>query len=200
MVNGITSNQAAQIYGTSDAAAKSEGKAADKTAKASYTQESVVYEKSSYYKSISSMSKSDRSAIVAKLKADADSRAAQLRELVEKMFTKQANIDLTSKSSWDYMIKAGVFDAGTIAQAKADVAEDGYWGADQTSDRILSFASALAGDDEEKMQEMLEAFKKGFSQAAKSWGAALPDLCQNTYSAVMDKFDSWFAEHGTTQE
>ncbi len=198
MVNGVTSNQAAQSYNATDTTAKTAEKSTDKSSTA-YTEDAVVYEKSSNYKSISSMSATDRANIAARLKSDADSQTAQLRQLVEKMLTKQANTSLTSKASWSSMIAAGAFDADTIAQAKKDVAEDGYWGADQTSDRILSFAAALAGDDEEKMQEMLEAFKKGFSQATKSWGASLPDLCQNTYTAVMDKFDSWFNEHNSNQ-
>ncbi len=196
MVNGITAaGQAAQMYAADDAAKKT--RKTDDNAKASSSKDAVVYEKSSStdYKTISSMSKSDRAGIVAQLKADADARTSQLKSLVEKMFTKQAGVDLTSKSSWDEMLKAGIFDADTIAQAKKDVADDGYWGADQTSDRILSFASALAGDDKEKMQQMVDAFKKGFSQATKAWGTDLPDLCQNTYKAVMDKFDSWFKDN-----
>ena len=197
MVNGITSNPAAQTYQSSDVTAKATNKSTEKTT--AYTDEGAVYEKSSDYKKISSMSANERADIVAKLKSDAEAQTAQLRQLVEKMFTKQANVDLTSKSSWDEMIKAGVFDAETIAQAKKDVADDGYWGAEQTSDRILSFAAALAGDDEEKMQDMLAAFKKGFEQATKSWGDTLPDLCQNTYSAVMDKFDSWFEDRNAQQ-
>ena len=37
--------------------------------------------------------------------------------------------------------------------------ENGYWGVKQTSERIFSFAQALAGDDEEKMTKMKEAFE-----------------------------------------
>ena len=56
-------------------------------------------------------------------------------------------------------------DADTIAQAKKDIAEDGYWGVEKTSDRILDFAKALSGGDKDKADELLNAFKKGFSQA-----------------------------------
>ena len=35
-------------------------------------------------------------------------------------------------------------DADTIAQAKKDIAEDGYWGVEKTSDRILDFAKGSA--------------------------------------------------------
>ena len=81
--------------------------------------------------------------------------------------------------------------ADVKAQAQADIAEDGYWGVEQTSDRILDFAKALSGDDPDKADAMLEAFKKGFEQATKAWGEKLPDISQRTYDAVVEKFNKW---------
>ena len=83
--------------------------------------------------------------------------------------------------------------ADPIAQAKEDISENGYWGVKQTSERIFSFAQALAGDDEEKMTKMKEAFEKGFKEATKTWGKELPDISQNTRDAVLKKFDDYFA-------
>ena len=83
--------------------------------------------------------------------------------------------------------------ADTIAQANEDISENGYWGVKQTSERIFSFAQALAGDDEEKMTKMKEAFEKGFKEATKTWGKKLPDISQNTRDAVLKKFDDYFA-------
>ena len=79
----------------------------------------------------------------------------------------------------------------TKAQAQADIAEDGYWGVEQTSERILDFAKALSGNDPEKADLLLNAFKKGFEQATKSWGKKLPDISQRTYDAVVEKFEAW---------
>ena len=42
-----------------------------------------------------------------------------------------------------------------------------------------------------------EAVEKGFKEATKSWGRTLPDISQDTYSAVMDKFDKYFASKNT---
>ena len=50
--------------------------------------------------------------------------------------------------------------ADVKAQAQADIAEDGYWGVNQTSDRILDFAKALSGNDKSKAQELADAFKR----------------------------------------
>ena len=77
------------------------------------------------------------------------------------------------------------------AQAQKDIADDGYWGVEQTSDRIIEFAKGLVGDDPEKAEQMRAAFEKGFKAATKSWGSKLPDISQRTYDAVMSKFDDW---------
>ena len=47
------------------------------------------------------------------------------------------------------------------------------------------------------MKTMKEAVEKGFKEATKSWGRTLPDISQDTYSAVMDKFDKYFASKNT---
>ena len=82
--------------------------------------------------------------------------------------------------------------AADIAQAKEDVSEDGYWGVKQTSQRLFDFASALAGDDVEKMKEMQAAMEKGFKQATKAWGEDLPGICNDTLSAANKLFDDYY--------
>ena len=80
-------------------------------------------------------------------------------------------------------------DAATKAQAQEDISENGYWGVKQTSERILDFAKALAGDDPEKLEKMRSAFEKGYKQAEKTWGGELPDISKQTFDAVMKGFD-----------
>ena len=41
------------------------------------------------------------------------------------------------------------------------------------------------------MDEMLEAFKKGFGQATEAWGKSLPDISQRTYDSVLEKFEDY---------
>ncbi len=153
----------------------------------------AVYEKSSDKQtSASTVTKKPNTALVAKMKADAEQRTAQLKSLVEKMMTKQGAAIGKADSMWRFLAD-GKFtvDAATKAQAQADIAEDGYWGVEQTSDRILDFAKALSGNDPDKADELLEAFKKGFKQATGAWGKELPDISQRTYDAVVEKFDNW---------
>jgi hypothetical protein len=108
------------------------------------------------------------------------------------MMTKQGVAIGTADDMWKFLAKGDfTVSADVKAQAQADIADDGYWGVEQTSDRILDFAKALSGDDPDKADAMLEAFKKGFEQATKAWGDKLPDISQRTYDAVVEKFNKW---------
>lgn len=151
------------------------------------TDTGVVYEKGS-----ASGSKAVDSALIAKLKADSDNRISQLRGIVEQMMSKQGVAIGKADDMWSFLASGNfTVDAETKAQAQADIAEDGYWGVDQTSDRILDFAKALSGNDTSKAEELINAFKKGFDQATKAWGKTLPEISQRTYDAVLEKFDKW---------
>ena len=124
---------------------------------------------------------------------------SQLRSLVEKMMTKQGTAIANADSMWSFLADGNfTVDEETQKQAQADIAEDGYWGVEQTSDRILDFAKALSGNDPEKADLLIDAFKKGFEDATKSWGKDLPDISQRTYDAVLEKFDKW--KNGSTTE
>lgn len=163
-------------------------------------EEAAVYEKSdstvseATYKA--SSSKVDQTTID-KLKADAEARYSQLASLVEKLMTKQSNTYQYATLS-DLMkgVQSGEVpvDAETVAQAKKDVAEDGYWGVEQTADRIVSFAKALTGGDTSKIEEMRAAIEKGFKAATKTWGDELPEISSKTYDRVNELLDEWSKE------
>ena len=89
-------------------------------------------------------------------------------------------------------------DAATKAQAQKDISEDGYYGIKQTSERLFDFASALAGDDVEKMKKMQTAMQKGFKQATGAWGKDLPDICQKTLDAANQKFEDYYKSKEST--
>ena len=166
--------------------------ASAETKKAADTKEDigVIYEKSS--KTDTSYNKKPNTALIEKMKADAEQRTAQLRSLVEQMMTKQGVAIGTADDMWKFLAKGDfTVSADVKAQAEADIAEDGYWGVKQTSDRIVDFAKALSGGDPEKADLMIEAFKKGFEEATKTWGDKLPDISQRTYDAVLEKLDAW---------
>ena len=85
-----------------------------------------------------------------------------------------------------------------MEQAQKDISEDGYYGVKQTSERLFDFASALAGDDVEKMKKMQTAMQKGFKQATGAWGKDLPDICQKTLDAANQKFEDYYKSKEST--
>ena len=197
-INSITNSVAAQQASTYTAAKTDYTK--KKSESSTKTDTGVVYEKSSDQTSGTVTKKTDY-ALINKLKADAEERTSQLRSLVEKMMTKQGVAIGTADSMWSFLAKGDfTVDEATRAQAQADIAEDGYWGVNQTSDRIIQFANALTGGDPDKIESMREAFKKGYAQAEKTWGGSLPEISQKTYDAVMEKFDKLAADAGLTTE
>jgi len=82
-------------------------------------------------------------------------------------------------------------DGGTRAEAQALIAEDGYWGVEQTSERIFQMAVANAGEDADKLDQIISAIDSGFEMAKDALGGSLPEISLNTYDAVMEKLDAW---------
>ena len=138
-------------------------------------------------------------ATIEKMKAEAEMKTAQLRSLVEKMLLKQGQKFTTLADAFD-MIKEGTIevDDETAAEAAKEVADDGYWGVEQTSERMFSFAKALAGNDPTKADSMLDALQKGYDEAAKQWGGELPEICQKTLEVTKKKLTDW--RDGVTAE
>jgi len=131
-------------------------------------------------------------ATIEKMKAEAEMKTAQLRSLVEKMLLKQGQKFTSLADTFD-MIKEGTIevDDETAKEAEKEVADDGYWGVEQTSERLFSFAKALAGNDPTKADSMLDALQQGFDEATKCWGGELPELCQKTLEATKKKLTDW---------
>ena len=200
-VNGVTSNQVSAAYSYSATEnVKADTKAAETTAsKETSKAEENAADKGVIYEPAGSTAAKPTytpdTNLINKMKADADARTAQLRSLVEKMMTGQATAYGKANDIWSFL-RSGNYtvDPATKAQAQADIAEDGYWGVNQTSDRIIDFAKALTGGDPSKIEDMRDAFKKGYEQAEKTWGGKLPDISKQTYDAVMEKFDKMAEE------
>lgn len=199
-ISGITNtNTTSIVQNKNDVKNTDTSKVEEKVAENKSTEQGATYEKSDVketgtYK-INKMSKEDRAALVQQLKADMEQQKQQMLELVNKTLSGQVGtFGKANDDSFWRMLAGGNFkvDAATKAQARADIGEDGYWGVKQTSQRLFDFASALAGDDVDKMKEMQKAMHKGFGQAGKSWGRKLPDICQRTIDAADSLFDNYY--------
>ncbi len=79
----------------------------------------------------------------------------------------------------------------TPEEAKKLVAEDGYWGVKQTSDRIFQQAVGISGNDPTNIDKVKEGILKGFGMARTALGGELPDISSQTLDAVMKKLDDW---------
>ena len=186
----------------------SKSKVEEKVAEQNNASVAATYEKSADTTtskgaySINKMSQEDRDKLVSQLKADQAARESSFLDIVQKTLNGQVKtFGMTSEEMWR-KLASGDFtvDAETKAQAQKDISEDGYWGVKQTSQRLFDFASALAGDDPEKMKKMQDAMEKGFKEATKTWGKNLPDISQKTIDAANKLFEDYYKSKNSITE
>lgn len=138
---------------------------------------------------------------IEKIKKQSERATQTLRNLVEKLILKQngksssfsINISIdgsTGAISSDY----------TPVEAQEATSEDGYWGVEAVSDRIVAFAKDISGNDPGKLSVLKEAIDKGFRMASDTLGTDLPEISMKTYDAVMKKLDDWNADLNTEAE
>ncbi|MBR1470615.1 MAG: hypothetical protein IJ600_03115 [Lachnospiraceae bacterium] len=202
-VNGITGSVAAssasayQYTSNKAAGTTAEKSTASVSAKSTAASEGVTYERSTDAASEKTAAESKKTyrqdpKLIAQLKADAEAHTQQLQNIVNQLFSQQGKtFSLANGTNLKDVFANLEVDPATREQAQKDIAEDGYWGVKQTSERIFDFAKALSGGDPDKMEEMRKAFEKGFKQATSAWGDDLPDISQKTYGAVQSLFDDY---------
>ena len=129
---------------------------------------------------------------VKKMKMELSNKSQQMQSLVNSLFgtqgKKAANVTDLIKGLRNGTLSV---DAATIAQAKEEIGEDGYWGVEQTSNRLLDMAKALSNGDPSKADELIAAMEKGFKQAERAAGGELPPISQQTIDAARDKINAW---------
>jgi len=124
--------------------------------------------------------------------ASDESRYGMLRSLVANLLQEQGVN--TKIAVGDSAIDLA---AVTPEEAQDLIGEDGYFGVEQTSDRIFQFAVGVAGGDPSRIDAIKEGIDMGFAEAKKAFGDWLPDISYDTYDAVMKKLDDWAAESKT---
>jgi hypothetical protein len=92
------------------------------------------------------------------------------------------------------------FNTMTQEEAQGLVSEDGYFGVEKTSQRIVDFSISGFGSDPTKLQEMKDAIDEGFLGAQQAFGGALPEISQQTYEAIMGKLDAFTAQFEASGE
>ena len=122
------------------------------------------------------------------LNAGDEAKYSMLRNLVANLLSEQG---INTKIA----IGDREIDIAAITPEKARelVSEDGYFGVEQTSERIFQFAVGIASGDPARIDAIKEGIDKGFAEAKKAFGDWLPDISYKTYDAVMKKLDEWTA-------
>lgn len=201
-VNGVTGAVSAydyQKYAVNDTKsdAKAEKNAEKNVEKKAETKNALdsgaaaVYEASDAAKNANDkVTKQPNTELINKLKTEVEARTNQLQDIVNKLLSKQGQT-FNAANGLKSLYESLEVDDATRAQAQKDIAEDGYWGVEQTSSRIFDFAMALSGGDEKTMEKMKDAFLKGYDQAEKAWGDKLPEISQKTKDAVLKKFEDY---------
>ena len=82
----------------------------------------------------------------------------------------------------------------TPQEAQELTGDDGYFGVEKTSDRIVKLAISIAGGDPSRIDAIKEGVDRGFEEALKAFDGELPDISYDTYDAVMEKLDKWVSE------
>jgi hypothetical protein len=109
-----------------------------------------------------------------------------LQQLVVKTLTDQGVPSLISTGEIE-------IDLGTLTPEAATelISDEGYFGVEKTSQRIVDFALNAFGHDPAKLTQMKDAIEKGFQEAADAFGGMLPEISHQTYDAVMEKLDNF---------
>jgi Domain of unknown function (DUF5610) len=133
--------------------------------------------------------------IIAEIK---DQYAQMKADLVNQLFGNGQDSGQTS---------APVQDPRSFDETKAIPGLPDYWNAENTSQRIVDFAtsflSAFKGSGADFLNTIKDAIDQGFSQAKDMFGDvpnAVGQLTDKTHALVMDKLDAWAKAQGITAD
>ena len=122
------------------------------------------------------------------------------------LFEYQQNISFNAQSTFKEQVQAFHLSdigykgkaIGELSQdeAKALVAEDGFFGIAQTSVRIADFVLNGAGDNLEKLQAGRLGILQGFKEAEALWGEKLPEISYTTIQKALETVDAKIKELG----
>ena len=134
-------------------------------------------------------------------KDEAQEIRAQITENARNMMISSTNVQSsisTSKDVSNQDFKTFLNDIGYEGKAIANlsqseaaelVSEDGFFGIDQTSQRIADFVINGSGGDESMMRAGREGMLQGFKEAEAMWGGELPEISQKTMQKALEMVD-----------
>ena len=206
-IQGSNQNLSGSVAGVSPKSASSAG--AEAKQKPIAAGEAAVFEKAAT-KSETVKTYTRDAATLSEISQLVEQKFASLKATVENLFSMQSLKFGESKGlSFDRILekydgKLKEFyqnlevDENTRLTAQQDIAEDGFWGVKQTSERAIAFAKALSGGDPSKVELLKKAVEDGYAAAEKAWGGELPEISRLTQEATLKGLDAWAQEMAQT--
>lgn len=81
-------------------------------------------------------------------------------------------------------------------EAQKLVEDDGFFGVQNTAQRLIDFVLNGSGGDEGMLKAGREGIMQGFKEAESLWGGKLPDIAYETINKAMEELDKVFREKG----
>ena len=81
----------------------------------------------------------------------------------------------------------------SVKEAEELISDEGFFGAEQTSQRVAQFVFNFSNDDIELLQKGREGVVQGFEEADKLWGGELPQVSYDTQTKTLALIDEKIA-------
>lgn len=148
---------------------------------------------------------------VDKLIAESNSKISAFKEMLQTLLAKQADrnggVISSEKTGMEALLEnATVGEDGMVHFNREDVEaaglgefdENGYWGVEQTAQRIFDMAIAFAGNDENLLAKMKSSISQAFGEVEDLFGGEgkLPDVSYRTRDRINEMFEEY--ENGGT--
>lgn len=139
------------------------------------------------------ISKEEANEIRAKIKENANEFVLKSVNIEGKLVSQKVDMETGIQDFKDFLNDIG-YEGKPIAdlsqeEATALVSEDGFFGIQQTSERIANFVIIGAGGDENLLRAGREEMLQGFKDAEAMWGGELPEISQQTMKIALELVD-----------
>ena len=88
----------------------------------------------------------------------------------------------------------------SVEEASKLISDNGFFGIEQTSQRVSDFVFAFSTDDISILEKGREGIVQGFQEAEKMWGGELPEISYETQAKTLELIDAKISELNTNKE
>ena len=114
--------------------------------------------------------------------------------ITESGHLKSENVVVSLK---DHIMSDGELNPADKANKAETIADDGMWGIEAVSDRLIESAMKITNGDESKYKIMKSSIEAGFKAAEAMWGGELPEISYKSFETAMSKLETAFNQAET---